>query len=587
MKKFILTDEQKEIIEMSVKGKNIFVDAVIGSGKTTILREIVKKNKDKKILYLTYNRLLKEDAKKMIQLGNAEIQNYHGFVYKYLTINKYPYSNQNGIKDFIYRVEKGDIKMPQFDMIVIDEYQDINNETGELLKTIDFYQDKKVQLIFVGDMKQKIYDTTTIDVINDVVLKLRSDYINMDLTNCFRISKDYATKIGNIWGKKINGTNLAQKTTKTEFSYEKLIAKLNEYENKDILILTPFRNNITLNQFISRIEKEYPEKYNKTNLYITIGSEANISPVKDSMIVTTYDGSKGLERQLTIVFGWDEGTLGYRSQKGNKEIIKNLYLVAASRGKKEIIFIESENDKLLNEKNFERNLRDRVRDSSYKVYNMYDFVFDSELHKLFSMLNIKQIETEEDDIIIAKTKDYNISLLPAIQYYQQIIFFNDWKYEKIMESFDPETPIFKYVSKIHTKDKRKQALLLAALATNLTRYAQQATTEFMEKDQERKLYERLYSQLSPNDNVNIKINTRVLGNEILGMIDVVKDGIPWFLAYTDELEKKHFLQAATYSYMLESEYAMVWNTKNNRLYKVFIEDIGLFEEQMVKTIRKE
>ena len=34
------------------------------------------------------------------------------------------------------------------------------------------------------------------------------------------------------------------------------------------------------------------------------------------MIVTTFDGSKGLERKLCIVFGWTEDKLKYRSQKG-------------------------------------------------------------------------------------------------------------------------------------------------------------------------------------------------------------------------------------------------------------------------------
>lgn len=586
MNNFKLSEEQKKIIDASTQGENIFVDAVIGAGKTTLLREICFANADKNILYLTYNKLLKEDARTMIILPNTEVQNYHGFVYKNLTMNKKTYTNQNGIKDFIFYIETNEIPMPQYDLIVVDEYQDINDETAQLLRTIDFYQDKNPQLIFVGDLKQKIYDTTTINVISDLIFKLRSNYLSMDLTQCFRISKEHARKLGNIWGKKIQGINSNQRTIKMDFDRDELIKILNSYENKDILILTPFRNNITLNQFISYLELTYPEKYNKTNLYITIGDGNSNSPVKDSMIVTTFDGSKGMERELVIVFGWNEGSLGYRSQRGNKEIVKNLFLVAASRGKKEIIFIEEQNDNLLTEKNFEKNLRDRSIEIAYKVYQMYNFVYDTELQKLYNMLEIEEIKTDDNEEIKARQTDFNILLTPAIHYYQQAIFFKDWNYETILESFDQETPIFRYVEKIKTKNKKKQVLLLTALVTNLTRYANQAMSDFMDKEEEIRLIERLYSQLSPNENINIKINKRIFGTEILGMIDVLKDDIPWVLEFTDELEKKHFIQAATYAYMLNSYYGMVWNLKTNKLYKVTFNQIDDFEYQMIKTIRK-
>ena len=98
-----LSKEQQAIIEETVLGSNIFIDAVIGAGKTTTLHEIALKNQDKSILYLTYNRLLKEDARNKIVLTNTEVQNYHGFVYKYLTANKFAYTNKTGIKEFIYR----------------------------------------------------------------------------------------------------------------------------------------------------------------------------------------------------------------------------------------------------------------------------------------------------------------------------------------------------------------------------------------------------------------------------------------------------------------------------------------------------
>lgn len=61
---FTLSDEQEEFVEVALEGHNVLVNACIGSGKTTAIQylcDLIPPNK--KVLYLTYNRLLKIDAK--------------------------------------------------------------------------------------------------------------------------------------------------------------------------------------------------------------------------------------------------------------------------------------------------------------------------------------------------------------------------------------------------------------------------------------------------------------------------------------------------------------------------------------------
>lgn len=77
-----LSEEQSKFVEIAQKGKNILVDACIGSGKTTAIQALCKElPRDKKILYLTYNKLLKIDAKSKIHEKNVLVTNYHGQVY--------------------------------------------------------------------------------------------------------------------------------------------------------------------------------------------------------------------------------------------------------------------------------------------------------------------------------------------------------------------------------------------------------------------------------------------------------------------------------------------------------------------------
>ncbi|MFG6368260.1 MAG: hypothetical protein K1W16_07495 [Lachnospiraceae bacterium] len=57
-----LSSEQQLFIEKALCGNNILVDACIGSGKTTAIQSLCNQlPSTKKILYLTYNKLLKID----------------------------------------------------------------------------------------------------------------------------------------------------------------------------------------------------------------------------------------------------------------------------------------------------------------------------------------------------------------------------------------------------------------------------------------------------------------------------------------------------------------------------------------------
>ena len=77
-----LSDEQQYFVEQVLAGKNVLVDACIGSGKTTAIQRVCDwLPSNKKILYLTYNKLLKCDARTKIRNPNVYVTNYHGFAW--------------------------------------------------------------------------------------------------------------------------------------------------------------------------------------------------------------------------------------------------------------------------------------------------------------------------------------------------------------------------------------------------------------------------------------------------------------------------------------------------------------------------
>ena len=71
-----LSQEQRLFISEAKNGNNILVDACIGSGKTTAIQYLCDELPNTlNILYLTYNKLLKIDAKSKIKSSNTTVTN--------------------------------------------------------------------------------------------------------------------------------------------------------------------------------------------------------------------------------------------------------------------------------------------------------------------------------------------------------------------------------------------------------------------------------------------------------------------------------------------------------------------------------
>nr|VZK65143.1 ATP-dependent helicase/nuclease subunit A [Mycoplasma feriruminatoris]VZR75289.1 ATP-dependent helicase/nuclease subunit A [Mycoplasma feriruminatoris]VZR97412.1 ATP-dependent helicase/nuclease subunit A [Mycoplasma feriruminatoris] len=179
-----LTDEQKQMIELAKQGHNILVDACIGSGKTTaiqVLCDVLPNNL--KILYLTFNKLLKLDAKSKIKTQNTKVTNYHGFAYGELKKRGIKTSAADAVKIFL----EHKIDIDKYDVLILDEYQDINTEISDMLWIIK-EKNPNIQIIAVGDLDQKIYDNTTLDV-SKFIDSFIKDYKKVYFTNSFRMQK--------------------------------------------------------------------------------------------------------------------------------------------------------------------------------------------------------------------------------------------------------------------------------------------------------------------------------------------------------------------------------------------------------------
>lgn len=586
-KDIILSDEQQLFIDKAKEGKNILVDACIGSGKTTAIQKLCCDFPESvNILYLTYNKLLKLDAKSKIKNKNVFVTNYHGFAYSVL--KKYKISAS--VSDLIQSFNSKKPDLDKYDVLIIDEYQDIEQEFAEMLEYIKS-TNPQMQIIAVGDIDQKIYDKTTLDVIS-FIDKFLEKHIKLQFTNCFRISSDLADMLGRVWNKNINGIN--ENCIVEQMNSDEVVEFLSKQEPKDILCLGSRTGE--LSDTLNELENYYSDKFNKKTVYASIQDDdaGATKPKKTSAIFTTFDSSKGMERKICVVFDFTESYWQARIKKPQQsyEILRNIFCVAASRGKERIIFVKNE-ESMLSEETLSMKTEINFKFSNVNISEMFDFKYKEDVEKCFSLLKTEQLDYKDYNEIYIKNNDELIDLSPCIGVYQMAEFFNSYDIDKDIElekmlSKNKE----KYNEILKENSIEKKILFLVSEETKQKRYRTQVNTPFVSKESRNKLIDRLSERFSENENVQIQCKIPFYdkdGNKVfnaMGITDVVKDDTVYELKFVSELKHTHFLQCACYMIALNLDKGILWNTRNNKVYQITIPNKDEFLNLVTNTITK-
>ncbi len=593
-----LSEEQKDFIDKVKEGHNVLVDACIGSGKTTAIQVLCNEITGKNILYLTYNTLLKVDAQAKIKKQNVTVTNYHGFAYMCLQRAKI----KSGISDLIQTFNRERPELPvNYDLVVLDEYQDIEQEIADMLDYIK-EQCPDVQLVAVGDMKQKIYDKTTLDV-PDFINKYLDDFITISFTQCFRLNKELADALGWIWCKNIKGVN---KECKTEtIGIDKVVDFLSVQDPANVLCLGTRAGNMS--RVLNTLERLYPKKYNKNTVYASITDEDRscCKPSADTAIFTTYDSSKGLERKICVVFDYTDSYWYVRNNfpSSNYEILKNIFCVAASRGKERIIFVTSDKGSVIKLNDRDNCLTEPLEtkydycnpEKPFYVSEMFDFKYKEDVEECYSMLKVKRFHQFDETVLDIPSADGKIDLSPCIGEFIEAKYFKNYDIDaqiKYLRSM-PDRPNF-YTGMWNQDDitTDHKILLLTALDTCYERYIRQIKPPFVTEEQEQMLFERMQTKLDKNETVQKQgelVLKTVDGNiSVVGRCDVMKDDSIYELKFVSEVQHEHFLQLAMYLLMFEKRKGFLWNVKNNEFYEITVpaKIKSEFVNAVVKTITK-
>lgn len=581
-----LSDEQQMFVDLAMQGYNVLVDACIGSGKTTAIQTLCELLPcSKRILYLTYNRLLKVDAQAKILTRNAKVQNYHGFAYCELMRNGFSCSSNDCVALYSSR----GILSSGYNVLIIDEYQDIELDIATMLCSIKRCN-PGLQIIVVGDMAQKILDKTSLDVQGFISSFIGSCY-RIEFTRCFRLGKDYAAWIGSIWNKKIVGVNPDFRVRHMSFS--DTLGYLSEHEPRDILCLgSEFGPRVTM---LNMLEESYGHKFNKYTVWSKIGQgdRGSTSPNEDAAIFTTYDGCKGMERDIAVVFNWTEKYWESRAEKPmmRYDILRNIFCVAASRGKREIIFCDRPGDVVLTDKVLKTDFNASVHFGDVNISEMFDYKFIEHVEAAYRELDIEEVRPA-GELINAKTSDGNIDLSPCLGVYQEVGYFVNTDIDVYIESYlnSGGSNNSKSLLGWKTWPLKAKVLYYTSLVTGQNRYLHQVNSLFTDEEWSQ-VRSRLSSELPVHSDSQVRCSvsfsdgkgTRFRAN---GFCDIFHEGVVYELKFVSELSHTHCLQLAMYLAAMNIDYGYLWNVRDNRMLKISIRNKDSFMDRVVTAVTK-
>jgi len=343
------SDEQQKVIDALSNNSNPIVDSCAGSGKTTTIAFCAEALKTKKFCLLTFNKSLKDEVSESFRerkIDNVEVYTYHGLAVKFYDSHC---NNDIGIRK-VLRNDTEPRKTVEYDIIVLDEVQDMTKLYFNFLWKFLLNMNHPVLLMLLGDEKQSIYEFKGADsrfltmaekCWSDFPLLSSGLFVYCTLHTSYRITNEMSLFIneGMLGQQRIKACKPGPKVTyvkRKSFQIPRYVqAKIEQLMLNDkshygeIMILYPASTYYIAKDIENRLVEMgmpcyFPSQDNE---------QLNSKLIQNKIAFSSYHGSKGRQRQHIFLLGYDLSYFQYYSGKNKdpKECPNELY-VAASRG---------------------------------------------------------------------------------------------------------------------------------------------------------------------------------------------------------------------------------------------------------------
>lgn len=352
------SSEQSAIVDYIRAGHNVLGDCVAGSGKTTSVLLVAAALRSKRILKVTYNKALKFEVRQKataLDLTNLEIHTYNSLCVKYYDREGY---NNETLRRAIERGAAPLTTIPEFDIIVLDETQDMNIIFYDLIRK--FIKDcvrgratQQPQLLILGDKYQSIYGFIGADA---RFLTLGHElwnrpFVPATLSTSYRVTHEIAAFVNDVMigYERIKATRSGPPVEYIFCDPYKSSRKLSErilhaisrgeITAGDIFILGPsIKGSKTPLRLLENklVNAGLP-------CYYPVSDEAQLDEeiIDGKVVFSTYHQSKGRERKLVIVYNFDASYFRLYNQSANPSVCPEPLYVATTRARENLILLHN------------------------------------------------------------------------------------------------------------------------------------------------------------------------------------------------------------------------------------------------------
>jgi hypothetical protein len=350
-----ISNEQSHIVDVIKTGKNIQIDAVAGSGKTTTSLHIAKQYPEKQILLLTYNAKLRIETRRKSQalgLTHLEVLTYHAFAVRYM--DRTAFNDNNILAHLRSKKSSGTLALLSpisFDIVILDEAQDMNFIYYELVLQILRNLTPSTQLIVMGDRKQSIYafNRANSRFLTKAPQIYKGDFVQARLSISYRITKPMTEFLNKCCAGTLpieaikNGPLVKYIVSNTfqplgKYEIDRFIAQGYSYD--DIFVLAP---SVKSEKSPVRVLANALTDV-RIPIYVPVSDDEVLDAdvLRGKVVFSSFHQVKGLERAIVLVYNFDDSYFKFYARDEDPTSIPNTLYVATTRASHALILFHDE-----------------------------------------------------------------------------------------------------------------------------------------------------------------------------------------------------------------------------------------------------
>ena len=388
MSDFVTSEEQQTAIQCILDGYNVVLDAVAGSGKSTTVLSLARQVTEKlRILQLAYNAVLRKEVKLKLKerdIKNVKVHTFHSLAVKYYSSSAH---TDTGIRKIVRDNMAPKRPIPKFEIIVLDEAQDMSFLYFQFMTKFAFDMGEKFQLCILGDYMQGIYEFKGADIRSltkahiiwkDHPFLSSRVFRQCTLQTSYRITNQHArfnndVVLGMQRLKAVKDGPLPEYIRNNRTNMEKtVIAKINQWTTSgvspgEIFVLAASIKGVNNN--VRKMENALVER--GIPCYVPIFDNEGIDDkvIEGKLVFSTFHSVKGRERPYVIVVGFDQSYFDIYGQDLPIDKCPNVMYVACTRSTNKLVLLEKDDNFYDRPFDFLKKTHREMRDEGYVEFS--------------------------------------------------------------------------------------------------------------------------------------------------------------------------------------------------------------------------